>query len=106
MSCTCHQYNKWLFTIYGLSFPLLITAVHFLVKSLLSRLTLWLLDLHPIVPLGTIHFAPYVGMGIVTAADIALSNLSFLFITVTYYTIVKSSVPMWILAFSVALRLV
>ena len=38
--------------------------------------------------------------GVATAADIGLSNLSYLFITVTYYTIIKSSVPIWIMAFS------
>ena len=38
--------------------------------------------------------------GIATAADIGLSNQSYLFISVTYYTIVKSSVPLWIMLFS------
>ena len=45
--------------------------------------------------------ARIVPTGAATALDIALSNLSYLFISVTYYTIVKSAVPIWILLFSV-----
>ena len=43
--------------------------------------------------------------GLATAADVALSNVAFLYLSVTSYTIVKSSVPMWILGFSVCLGL-
>jgi len=43
--------------------------------------------------------------GVTMAGDIALSNLSLLYISVTYYTIVKSTVPLWILLFSVLMRI-
>jgi len=43
--------------------------------------------------------------GFTMAGDIALSNLSLLYISVTYYTIVKSSVPLWILGFSILMKL-
>eukprot|EP00310_Coccolithus_braarudii_P016888 CAMPEP_0183359984 /NCGR_PEP_ID=MMETSP0164_2-20130417/53922_1 /TAXON_ID=221442 /ORGANISM="Coccolithus pelagicus ssp braarudi, Strain PLY182g" /LENGTH=444 /DNA_ID=CAMNT_0025534227 /DNA_START=332 /DNA_END=1666 /DNA_ORIENTATION=+ len=49
-----------------------------------------------------LHVMP---LGFTTAGDIAFSNLSLLYITVTYYTIFKSSVPLWILLFSVCLGL-
>eukprot|EP00312_Isochrysidales_sp_CCMP1244_P034230 CAMPEP_0202758264 /NCGR_PEP_ID=MMETSP1388-20130828/16950_1 /ASSEMBLY_ACC=CAM_ASM_000864 /TAXON_ID=37098 /ORGANISM="Isochrysis sp, Strain CCMP1244" /LENGTH=134 /DNA_ID=CAMNT_0049426203 /DNA_START=265 /DNA_END=666 /DNA_ORIENTATION=- len=39
------------------------------------------------------------------AADIGCSNLSMLYISITFYTIAKSSVPVWILFFSILLRL-
>ena len=98
-------YNKWLFSIFGLKFPLLVTSVHIAIKVPLAAAAMRLLQ----VP--RLHFEPRVlwwqvmPTGFATALDIGLSNLSFLFITVTYYTIVKSSVPLWILVFSICLGL-
>ena len=43
--------------------------------------------------------------GFATAIDVACSNQAFLYLSVTSYTIVKTSVPVWILAFSVCLGL-
>jgi drug/metabolite transporter (DMT)-like permease len=84
-------------------FPLLITSLHIAMKVPACRFCMWLFS----VP--TVRFGPrgwrvilfeVMPSGVATAADIGLSNLSYLYITVTYYTIVKSSVPLWIICFS------
>lgn len=46
-----------------------------------------------------------VPVGAATALDIACSNLSLLFITVSFYTVAKSSTLAWTLAWAVALKL-
>ena len=85
---------------YGLHFPLLVTSAHFALKSVLARFAMYLSGL-PAIRLGPAVLLT----GLATAADVALSNQAFLYLAVTTYTIVKSSVPVWILIFSVALGL-
>ena len=100
-------YNKWLFFTSGLHFPLSITSLHFAMKLAFAHLAMLAMGI-PRIPVGfssrnvRTRIAP---TGFATAADVALSNQAFLYITVTYYTIVKTSVPVWILIFSVAYRL-
>ena len=48
-----------------------------------------------------IHYA--VPIGIFTGLDVALGNFSFVYITVTLYTIVKSSLLIFVLIFGVSL---
>lgn len=79
-------YNKWLFAVFGFKFPLLTTAYHFCLKWPLARLGMWVLCI-PALPLSR----PLIGIwlrvvptGATTALDVALSNLSLLYITVTY----------------------
>ncbi|KAL1495208.1 hypothetical protein AB1Y20_017072 [Prymnesium parvum] len=100
-------YNKWLFAVFGFHFPLLTTAYHFTLKLLLARLGMWLLRVS-VLPMRRSLLTMWCRIaptGVTTALDVAFSNLALLYITVTYYTIVKSSVPLWILAFSVYLGL-
>lgn len=89
--------------------PVSATALHMVVKALIARglisyrcspyyeepydLT-WREALVVVAPIG---FA--------TAMDIILSNVSFLYITVTLYTLVKSASVLWILFWAVLLRL-
>lgn len=96
--------HRWLFAVHDLHFPLIITAWHIFLKIPASRFCMWLFRVPPVSFAGSrgrrvvlFEVAP---SGVATAADIGLSNLSYLFITVTYYTIVKSSVPLWIMMFS------
>lgn len=107
-------YNKWLFSLYGLPFPMTITALHIFVKIPMARIAIRLLRLPPprISAFGAAsdvrqyfgrHVAP---SGAATALDIALSNLALMYTTITYYTICKSSVPIWIFFFSVWYRLI
>ena len=99
-------YNKWLFTAAnGIRLPLLVTSLHLALKLPLARIAMLALD----IPLPKasprvwcLQIAP---TGFAAALDIGLSNLSFLYISVTYYTIVKSTVPLWILLLSIAMGL-
>ena len=96
-------FNKVLFT--TVRIPLTVTCMHLLVRVPLVLMAMaWLgVDAANYTrrELG-LWAAP---MGASMALDIGLSNASFLFISVTYYTIVKSSVPLWVLFFSVLLGL-
>ncbi|KAL3901906.1 MAG: hypothetical protein SGPRY_012219 [Prymnesium sp.] len=95
--------NKYLFTSYGLHFPLSITSFHFLLKLLFARAAMFVIGIPPLELNRTYRTLCSIGVtGMATAADVALSNQAFLFISVTYYTIVKTSVPVWILIFSLA----
>jgi len=107
ISVTLTLYNKWLFSVYDFHFPLTTTAYHFALKMPMARIALVVFGMAPFSWTG--HNAAIwfriIPTGAATSLDVALSNLSFLYITVTYYTIVKSSVPLWILAFSIWLKL-
>ena len=86
--------------------PLIITSLHIGMKVVLARLAMRCLDVQRI-SMGSwrrwlTRIAP---AGLAAALDIGLSNASFLYITVTQYTLIKSSAPMWILLLSVALGL-
>ena len=70
------------------------------------------LSLHPRcskaekVPVGKRSYWYHaVPIGITTAVDVAMSNLSFLYITVTFYTIVKSSALIFVLIFGLLFNL-
>ena len=100
-------FNKWLFAIHGFSYPLITTSVHFLMKSVLAQGAVLAYQL-PSPPLRCWRGSTARGValtGFATAADVAMSNQAFLFLSVTTYTVVKSSVPVWILGFSVCLGL-
>ena len=116
-------YNKWLFAIFDFHFPLATTTIHFGLKMPLADIGMRCFGVQrlkwPQCSLlcgrGTLNAASrssrrlwlYVAaVGATTALDVALSNASFLYLSVAYYTIVKASVPLWILLFSVILGLV
>ncbi|KAJ2464705.1 hypothetical protein GGI02_004913 [Coemansia sp. RSA 2322] len=97
-------YNKWLF---GASerdfpFPLLVGAIHMLVQHLLATACLW------IVPSLRLTTSPTWGMyltrvgpcGVASALDIGLSNISLQTITLTFYTMCKSSSLGFVLLFA------
>ena len=99
------MYNKWMFYYSGFHFPLLVSSLHIAIKIPCAMAAMHLLGV-PGLRLGRSRQTLQLGVtGCATALDIGLSNLAFLFISVTSYTIGKSSVPMWILLMSVALRL-
>lgn len=101
-------YNRHLFVTY--TYPLSITIFHLIVKFLASalirsvynmtfklnkRLTLtWPLYMRRIIPTG-----------IASAADIGLSNWSLQYITISLYTMSKSTVILFIFFFSVLFKL-
>jgi solute carrier family 35 protein C2 len=106
ISISLTLYNKWLFSVCGFDFPLATTAYQFLLKLPIARISMWAMSVDPLPKDGSLKLLLRVApVGMATALDIACSNLSFLYITVTYYTITKSSVPLWILICSVLLGL-
>ena len=99
--------NKWAFGVARIRFPLMVTAAHLAMKTVLAALTLYLqLGSLPTIKHTHTTWVAFACAGCATATDIALSNASFMYITVTTYIIVKSSVPAWILCFSLCLGLV
>jgi len=130
VSITLTMYNKWLFTQWagvGFRFPVFITMLHMFVKFCLARAALALgfgrgdgSDAG--IRLGQaaggqrakapprpsraqqqqMYWRKAVPVGLLTGIDVCLSNISFLYVSVTFYTIVKSSTPMFTLVLSVA----
>ena len=96
-------FNKWLFTSSGMHFPLLVTCVHTALKIPLAAAAMRVLGVPRLSVPRRMLWRYVVPTGAATSLDIGLSNASFMFISVTYYTIVKSSVPLWILLISLAL---
>lgn len=106
-SITLTLYNKWLIDRYGFHFPISMTTFHFALKFLLAAAAMRAYGLKRVPAAETSTFLGYrvLPTALCTAADIAFSNLSMLYVTVSIYTIIKSSVPMWVLIFSVLLGL-
>ena len=99
-------YNKWLFSIYDFKFPIIVTFVHMALKAPFARLAMRLFSIPPVRWASSSQYLlVVVPVGVATSLDVVLSNASLQFITVTVYTIVKSSVPVWILLFSFAFGL-
>lgn len=103
--------NKWFFSFWhgGFDLPISSTALQMVVKAGLaqwlttSSYSPWREDPYPLSLRDVLVLtAP---IGIATAADVTFSNVSFLFITVTLYTIVKSGSLLWLLFWGVLLRL-
>ena len=62
-------------------------------------------SLHSPPPLLSTWLDVSLTCGIVTSLDVALSNLSMVYITVTFYTMVKSSSPVFTLFFAALLKI-
>lgn len=118
-------YNKWMFG-KGLDFqfPILITAFHQLCLMVLSGVVLYLKPklrpstLGPSIPGSTQTFAqsmfqikPWTYMrqifpcSLASSGDIGLSNFSFKFVSLSLYTMIKTSSLMFVLIFGLIFRL-
>lgn len=106
-SALLSTYNKFVFGDGHLAFPcpLLLTSIHFGMQWMLSHLACML---YPIT-MGTERVARMswkewasisIPCGLVTALDVGLSNLSLVTITITFYTMVKSSTPVFVLGWA------
>lgn len=106
-SITLTLFNKWLIDRYGFGFPLSMTAFHFALKFLLAAAAMRAYGLKRVPAAETPAFLGYrvLPTALCTATDVAFSNLAMLYVTISIYTIIKSSVPMWVLIFSVLLGL-
>ena len=100
-------YNKYVFGNGHMAFPcpLLLTSIHFSIQWMVSH---WICELFP-VTLGTDRLKQMtkwewasisIPCGLVTALDVGLSNLSLKDITLTFYTMVKSSTPIFVLGWA------
>ncbi|XP_068607548.1 solute carrier family 35 member C2 [Brachionichthys hirsutus] len=100
-------YNKWLMK--GFHYPLFMTLVHLSIIFCLSALTRWTMRCwtgKPRIVLGWKDYLRKVSpTALATALDVGLSNWSFLFITISLYTMTKSSSVLFILFFSLFLKL-
>jgi solute carrier family 35 protein C2 len=103
-SALLSSYNKYVFGSGHMSFPcpLLLTSMHFLIQWVFSHVACALFP----VQLGTERvkrmgwkewIAISLPCGMISALDIGLSNLSLVSITITFYTMVKSSTPIFVL---------
>ncbi|XP_075702557.1 solute carrier family 35 member C2 [Rhinoderma darwinii] len=100
-------YNKWLLKRFH--FPLFMTLVHLLMIFVLSSLSRTLMTCvsgrtRVILPWSD-YIKKVAPTALATALDIGLSNWSFLYITVSLYTMTKSSAVLFILFFSLLFKL-
>lgn len=103
-SALLSSYNKVVFGAGHLAFPcpLLLTSIHFLVQWIFSYVVS---ELFPntfggqrVKEMGWREFlATSIPCGMVTSGDVGLSNLSLVRISITFYTMVKSSTPIFVL---------
>ncbi|GAA5985937.1 hypothetical protein JCM10908_006340 [Rhodotorula pacifica] len=102
-------YNKWMFSeeYYNFPYPLFVTSIHMLVQWLLAALTLSIFPrLRPTNRPQPRDYATKVGpCGVATGLDIGLSNLSLRSITLSFYTMCKSSSLAFVLLFAFLFRL-
>ncbi|ROW11113.1 hypothetical protein VMCG_00950 [Cytospora schulzeri] len=113
-------YNKWMFDSQRLNFPfpLFTTSVHMLVQFTLATVVLYFVpslrprqeprhDAEPERPIMTkMFYLTRIGpCGAATGLDIGLGNTSLKFITLTFYTMCKSSSLAFVLIFAFLFRL-
>uniref|UniRef100_A0A671WRM6 Solute carrier family 35 member C2 n=1 Tax=Sparus aurata TaxID=8175 RepID=A0A671WRM6_SPAAU len=100
-------YNKWLMK--GFHYPLFMTLVHLTANFCLSALTRRAMQCWTGKPRVILSWKDYLHKvaptAIATALDIGLSNWSFLFITISLYTMTKSTAVLFILFFSLVFKL-
>ncbi|CAI5714818.1 unnamed protein product [Peronospora destructor] len=105
-------FNKWFLRVWagsGYPFATSMTCINMFVKCLLSRVINRCSSdrcngngAMMVLPFD-IYWKLAVPIGVCTALDIMLSNMSLFYITVTFYTIVKSGGNVWNLLFSIYL---
>eukprot|EP01137_Pigoraptor_chileana_P006545 Opistho-2@51034 len=103
-------FNKWMYSSYGLKYPLSITTIHFLYGLGAASFARWMRTRWSLGPpplrLSLREYAR--GMapaGVFSAIDIGLSNRSLALITVSLVTVIKSTTLVFLLIFSIAFRL-
>lgn len=107
LSITLTFYNKWFIS--GFHFPLTVTLFHLTIKFVLSGFIRYALSFSAARPRVTlpwnVYFWRVASTGIAASFDIGLSNWSFQFITVSLYTMTKSTCIIFILMFSIIFKL-
>ncbi|KAJ7072553.1 TPT-domain-containing protein [Mycena amicta] len=103
-------YNKWMFSAdhFGFPYPLLVTTLHFFVQFILAFLlrTFWPKRFRPSQsPALADYGKKAVPTAVATALDVGLSNLSLKTISLSFFTMVKSSSLIFVLLFAFLFRL-
>ncbi|GAA5820040.1 hypothetical protein JCM10212_004986 [Sporobolomyces blumeae] len=102
-------YNKWMFSEehFNFPFPLFVTSIHMLVQWTLAAIVLSLFPrLRPQARPAANDYATKVApCGMATGLDIGLSNLSLRTITLSFYTMCKSSGLAFVLLFAFLFKL-
>lgn len=91
-------FNKWFLRVWadgGYPFATTMTCLNMFIKCALSRVVNACSSSASIALTSRTYWRLAVPIGLCTALDIMLSNLSFFYITVTFYTIVKSGGNVW-----------
>eukprot|EP00439_Symbiodinium_sp_Y106_P085033 s683_g27.t1 len=106
VSITLVLLNKWVMKSWrgGLNFPLFYTMSHMVLKGFFSFLYL-VMSCHPPGKQRRSVCCGVSLVGVMTALDVAASNMSFLFITVAFYTMLKSASLIFILVLGAVLRI-
>jgi drug/metabolite transporter (DMT)-like permease len=104
------MFNKWLFAARGVGFPfpIAVTGLH----MALNTANTWLLCRARGLPLWRsagvtrgVFVRHFLAVGLFTGLDIALSNMSFIYLEASFVEMVKSSTPIWTLLLSLGLGL-
>ncbi|KAI0790716.1 triose-phosphate transporter family-domain-containing protein [Abortiporus biennis] len=103
-------YNKWMFSKehFGFPAPLFVTTMHMFVQLALASACryIWPRSFRPDRnPAKSDYLKKAVPTGVATALDIGLSNLSLKMITLSFYTMCKSSSLVFVLLFAFLFRL-
>ncbi|KAI1796375.1 TPT-domain-containing protein [Ganoderma leucocontextum] len=103
-------YNKWMFSPdrYGFPSPLFVTTAHMWVQFALAASLRYTLPGHfrpTHIPSREDYIRKAIPTGFTTALDIGLSNLSLKLITLSFYTMGKSSSLVFVLLFAFLLKL-
>lgn len=106
-SAALTAYNKYVFGTGHMAFPcpLFLTSLHFLVQWFFAHYACQLfpetLGRQTIMEMDWRSWALVsIPCGLVTALDVGLSNLSLALITITFYTMIKSSAPIFVLTWA------
>lgn len=104
-SVTLVVYNKWLIAVWegGFHFPMTMTLVHMSEKLLLSFAVVRCCRRRSEIPrITNLAWWGYAcPVGVATGLDVAASNASFFYVSISLYTVVKSTSLIFVLAFSV-----
>lgn len=108
-SLSISVYNKWMFGAgLGFTFPVLITAFHQICIFITSGIVLYLFP-HLRPPSIRMPWLSYVRQifpcAVASAGDIGLSNMSFQYVTLSLYTMVKTLSLVFVLLFGLLFKL-
>ncbi|KAG2202451.1 hypothetical protein INT46_002246 [Mucor plumbeus] len=85
---------------YNLNLPLLMSAVHSGIHSIITRILIKHYN-YTIKKYSTFDYiTKVIPCGVAAAIEISCANASLVLITLSFYTMIKSSTPVWVLIFS------